>query len=789
MGASDTTDDLIAELAKLMADDAQGQPASKDSAEPAPAQATPHAPAEPTTLARPSSDSPQEPRQPAQRFVSPTRSDPPRATAETTPRTEQSSRDVAPPERKQPSWLQQRRATTVTPSEPAPESDAGADEAPEGSSSLPVNERPVPSWTAPRPRPTVAPVIAPRATGGGVVSQPREPNPVPQMRPAATTARPFAPQPSSASGATQAAGSTIDPIAELIAAQAEAARAQERVGPVQHGEPEPEPDETMASDGASEMYDEESDADEEVEYETFEGEDFVEEIEEAAIAPEVKPASEDDHFTVAPVFGLGGNANAPRSGQAAPVRREEPVLRSTPADPLDEIENLIGDAVRVEFEDEEQPPVARRPSRTFMRPTQEDENVDEAALAAEAAILAAAAATDRQPGRAEPRARYAEPEHDDEPEIGDSHAPIGRQSAREERPSGGLRQFVVPAVAGTLLLAVGLGAYWFFGMGGLGGDEPPPVLSADSQPVKETPPPQPQSADAATQSVVLDQLGNSNADANAPADNSEQLVSRDETGGAVGSDVSKVISPDTTETGLANRKVRTVTVRPDGTIVTSDNSTAGASKLPVDRPNVPAVPGGDTVATDPVAAMINAANSGDATAANTDAAPAQAPTTDVNVASLPAATDVQVSDPNVPIPMPRPANLPVIATPTPAPVATTPAPAASAGNGAVDLLGGTPLRTTQPAAAAPTAPSAGNAAAYVQLASRRDLPTAQQSMADLQNRYGSLLGGSQLEIQRVDLGDKGIYYRILMPAGSASEASNVCANIKANGGDCLVRSN
>ena len=35
--------------------------------------------------------------------------------------------------------------------------------------------------------------------------------------------------------------------------------------------------------------------------------------------------------------------------------------------------------------------------------------------------------------------------------------------------------------------------------------------------------------------------------------------------------------------GLANRKVRTVTVRPDGTIVSSDDSVAGAAKLPVDR--------------------------------------------------------------------------------------------------------------------------------------------------------------------------------------------------------------
>ncbi len=48
---------------------------------------------------------------------------------------------------------------------------------------------------------------------------------------------------------------------------------------------------------------------------------------------------------------------------------------------------------------------------------------------------------------------------------------------------------------------------------------------------------------------------------------------------------------ETTEGGLANRKVRTVTVRPDGTIVSGDDAVAGAEALPVDRPNVPAVAG------------------------------------------------------------------------------------------------------------------------------------------------------------------------------------------------------
>src|SRR5690606_3084583 len=72
----------------------------------------------------------------------------------------------------------------------------------------------------------------------------------------------------------------------------------------------------------------------------------------------------------------------------------------------------------------------------------------------------------------------------------------------------------------------------------------------------------------------------------------EQLVSRDQSTSEEGSSqVSRVIPPASAEGGIANRKVRTVTVRPDGTIVSSDNAVAGSEALPVDRPAVPALPG------------------------------------------------------------------------------------------------------------------------------------------------------------------------------------------------------
>src|SRR5690606_25957348 len=61
---------------------------------------------------------------------------------------------------------------------------------------------------------------------------------------------------------------------------------------------------------------------------------------------------------------------------------------------------------------------------------------------------------------------------------------------------------------------------------------------------------------------------------------------------------------DVAENGLANRKVRTVTVRPDGTIVSGDDAIAGNEALPVDRPNVPEIPGAEIAPSDLLTAAV-----------------------------------------------------------------------------------------------------------------------------------------------------------------------------------------
>jgi hypothetical protein len=49
-----------------------------------------------------------------------------------------------------------------------------------------------------------------------------------------------------------------------------------------------------------------------------------------------------------------------------------------------------------------------------------------------------------------------------------------------------------------------------------------------------------------------------------------------------------------------------------------------------------------------------------------------------------------------------------------------------------------------------------------------------------------MLNGASLEIRRVDLGAKGVWYRVVLPVRSFQDATQTCAAIKSNGGDCVA---
>jgi cell division septation protein DedD len=98
--------------------------------------------------------------------------------------------------------------------------------------------------------------------------------------------------------------------------------------------------------------------------------------------------------------------------------------------------------------------------------------------------------------------------------------------------------------------------------------------------------------------------------------------------------------------------------------------------------------------------------------------------------------------------------------------------------------------TNETASAAPTAPVATGGGYAVQISSQRSEEEAQSSFRDLQAKYPDLLGGRTPIIRRADLGAKGIFFRTMVgPFASADQATELCSNLKAAGGSCLVQKN
>jgi cell division septation protein DedD len=62
--------------------------------------------------------------------------------------------------------------------------------------------------------------------------------------------------------------------------------------------------------------------------------------------------------------------------------------------------------------------------------------------------------------------------------------------------------------------------------------------------------------------------------------------------------------------------------------------------------------------------------------------------------------------------------------------------------------------------------------------------------ADMQQKYGGVLGGKTPDVAEANLGTKGAYHRLVVgPPGSREQASSVCSQLKAQGyPDCWVTS-
>ncbi|PST24676.1 SPOR domain-containing protein [Mesorhizobium plurifarium] len=216
-----------------------------------------------------------------------------------------------------------------------------------------------------------------------------------------------------------------------------------------------------------------------------------------------------------------------------------------------------------------------------------------------------------------------------------------------------------------------------------------------------------------------------------------------------GSDAGNAADEDEAAPAVAPRKVRTMIVKPDGTLVPRED---------------PAPPSA-TVATTGGAAPIPARASGEAVAAGSQGEASAAAQPDQLAATADGATPVR-SVKTTALPQARPAAQPQAAASNNAPAQNQPA---------------------TETAAAPLATASVPAGSYViQIASLPSEAEAQKSYNNLSSKFASVIGGRGVDIRKAEIAGKGTYYRVRIPAGSREEANSLCSRYKSAGGNCLV---
>jgi hypothetical protein len=76
------------------------------------------------------------------------------------------------------------------------------------------------------------------------------------------------------------------------------------------------------------------------------------------------------------------------------------------------------------------------------------------------------------------------------------------------------------------------------------------------------------------------------------------------------------------------------------------------------------------------------------------------------------------------------------------------------------------------------------------VSSQRSEAAALAAYREVQRRFSGVLGDREPDIQRADLGSRGVYYRARVSPGlSNSAAISLCTSLKNAGGDCIVTQN
>lgn len=367
----------------------------------------------------------------------------------------------------------------------------------------------------------------------------------------------------------------------------------------------------------------------------------------------------------------------------------------------------------------------------------------------------------------------------------------------EEERSG--RRWLMPAAAALGLVLVGGGVYalMFGGSSSQGSGGAPVIISADSDPMKVVPenpggrvvpnqdkavydrvaggsaadPKQPslissneEPVDVVQRTLIPEQLPLENEDdadmaaAGTPVGETEdpRLLSPEE----------KAAQSETTATpGVSPRKVRTMIVKPDGTLVAQEVDAPAAQPAQTAKVEELAAPQAATPG-EGVPAVIAASR-----------VPVTPEPAQNHTPAAPATTAPPAASPSAaPLPAARPSAQPatVVATVTDQGNVRPTAPAQ-------------PQATQQTAAATPAATSTPSSGGYyVQVASLPSQAEAQKSYQSLSAKFGSVIGGRGVDIKAAEIAGKGTFYRVRIPAGDKNEAVALCERYRAAGGSCLV---
>ena len=443
-----------------------------------------------------------------------------------------------------------------------------------------------------------------------------------------------------------------------------------------------------------------------------------------------------------------------------PIRASQPPMRSTPPsavpagasgnDPLAELARLIGqNDPFAEYGRENARSAAQQQPAPALAPHQDDYAAPETYPPQHYQQAETFAPRAQAPGYAPDDAGY---EHDAEYQT---NAQVGAEDHDFYDDVPPRRRLGILAIAAVFALAV-IGTAGAFGYRALFGSSaasgPPPVIKAETAPTKIVP--AANSKDPKSGKLIYDRVAERGQD--------EKLVSREEqpvvmntpAGAPPQDQPAGSVQPPIGSSVVATepKKVHTIAIRPDGTAM------ADAAPAPVVASPPPPPPAPQRV---------QAADPAPRPPVNARAEPAPPPPPHRVAASAPSNAPLSLSPDAADRPAPAPR---VTRTAVSAPPTQIAAPAPSA-----------------PRAAPASAPSGGGSGYAVQISSQRSEAEAQAAFRGLQAKFPGQLGDKQPMIRQVDLGAKGIYYRAMVGPLGSDEASQLCSNLKAAGGQCIVQ--